>query len=240
MLKVRVGHGENLATFTVHQAILRLRSEFFKCATGSVWQQDHDEHMVTLPDDDPEIFRLYINLVYAGRLVTRGSDEWKKLCRLYVLAEKLQDLTARNAIIDGMHAFFSELVSKSALLFDIEGPIPSESSKELYEGTPERSQARKLLVDLYAEFGKESWFRASKIVLPYGLIRDVAVRLVQARGSDILGSWINRPSSYYHEVEVPGNSTTPAVVRTPKRTKTASGCEEAEKSPAKAGQTMTK
>jgi hypothetical protein len=85
----------------VHEALFTSRSEFLQRATSRD-NQETDVRMlaVTLPDDDPNTFHLYLNLVYANQLVTKGTKQWLKLCQLYVLAEKLQDITSKNRIID--------------------------------------------------------------------------------------------------------------------------------------------
>jgi hypothetical protein len=212
MLKVRVGKDLKLSTFIVHQDLLTERSEFFRRVTAGVWQQVHDEYLVTLPDDDEHIFRLYFNLVYAGQLGTRGADEWTKLSRLFVLAEKLVDLTAKNQIVDGMHAFFNELVKKNPTGLQVERILPAAATKQLYEGTPERSQARKLIVDLYAGSADESWLRDSKSLLPEEFVYDVAIRLLQKRPSMFNTSISSRPSSSYHDFNVPDKPSTQAVV----------------------------
>jgi hypothetical protein len=214
MLKVRVGAGLKLSTFIVHQDVFTERSEFLRRVTAEVWQQVHDEHLVTLPDDDEHIFRLYLNLVYAGQLGTRGADEWTELSRLFALAEKLVDLTAKNQIIDGMHAFFNELIKKNPTGLQVERILPAAATKQLYEGTPERSQARKLIVDLYAGSADESWLRDSKSVLPEEFVYNVAIRLLQKRPSMFNTSISSRSSSSYHEVNVSDKASTQVVVTT--------------------------
>jgi hypothetical protein len=180
----------------------------------------HDENLVTLPDGDEHIFRLYLNLVYAGQLGTRGADEWTKLSRLFVLAEKLVDLTAKNQIIDGMHAFFNELIKKNPTGVQVERILSAAGTKALYEGTPERSQARNLIVDIYADSGDESWLRDKKTLLPSKSVCDVAIRLLQ-NSTSFRTSFIP-PSSSYHEVNVPDKPPAQAVV-TISPTKTDSG-----------------
>ncbi|KAF1946387.1 hypothetical protein EJ02DRAFT_508629 [Clathrospora elynae] len=212
MLKVHVGKGDGFTIFI-----------FFKRAAGSVWQQ-HEELLKVastwmqvleffLPKDDPEVFRLYLNLVYANQLISKGADEWSKLCRLYVLAEKLQDRTAKNQIIDGIHAFFNELILKNLLSLDTEHVLPAEATVVLYEGTAGRSSVRKLLVDLYADSGNESWLRGGKTQLPEEFVFDVAVRLLQKRTLAVFGSSISRPSFFYHDVSFTANPISQADVK---------------------------
>jgi hypothetical protein len=166
---------------------------------------------VTLPDDDPSTFHLYLNLVYANQLVTKGTEQWLKLCQLYVLAEKLQDITSKNRIIDGMHVFFNELVLKNLLSVDTQHMLPATATAKLYQGTPCGSQARKLIVDLYTDFGDESWVSDKEAKLPTEFIYDIALRVLQRRARIIFGSQINRPSTHYHEVRIFFPQTTGTV-----------------------------
>jgi hypothetical protein len=173
MLKVRVGKDLKLSTFIVHQDLLTERFEFFRRVTAGVWQQVHDEHLVTLPDDDEHIFRLYFNLVYAGQLGTRGADEWTKLSRLFVLAEKLVDLTAKNQIVDGMHAFFNELVKKNPTGLQVERILPAAATKQLYEGTPRNGAKR----------GSSSW---TSTPVPQTKVGYVTVRVYYPKSSSMM------------------------------------------------------
>lgn len=167
--------------------------------------------MVSLPDDDVEVFRLYLNLMYTNQLATKGPKELQKLCRLFVLAEKLQDQTAKNHIIDGMHAFFHQNVLTDSLGTDVERSSCAEAIKMLYEGTPENSQARKLVVDLYADCKDESWLREGKTHLPQDFIFDIATRLLRKRVFTMFSPPFARNSSHYHEGIVPEKGLTEAL-----------------------------
>ena len=169
--------------------------------------------MVALPDDDPDTFRLYLNLVYTHQLVTIGTGQWLKLCRLYVLAEKLQDITSKNQIIDGMYAFFSEIAFQPTLSVNISRMLPAAATTELYEGTSKQSQARELVLDLYADSGNVSWLLSEQAKLPTEFICDVAVRLLQRRGYVFSGFRIRRPSYGYHEANTSSPGMACAVAR---------------------------
>ncbi|CAO2656038.1 Nn.00g048410.m01.CDS01 [Neocucurbitaria sp. VM-36] len=202
VVEVHVGgsHGDP-TIFFIHKNLAALRSEFFKRATGALWQQDKD-HAIALPDDDPDMFSLYLNLVYTKQLATKGSDEWYKLCRLYVLVEKLQDLNAKNQVIDGMHAYFHDVVLNKAPS-NMTCVLPAGATQELYEGTSAENKARKLVVDLYADYGYDDWLRESQDELPIDFVFDVATRLLQKRGLTLSGPLINRPATWYHETSSP-------------------------------------
>ncbi|KAF2023293.1 hypothetical protein EK21DRAFT_18013, partial [Setomelanomma holmii] len=101
---VAVGRGPERRTFSVHSNLLMKRSNFFQSAMESGTSPEG----FRLPDDYPDIFRLYISLLYCGNVSTRGATEWIMLCRLYVLGEKLQDCQAKNTIIDAMQCCVQE------------------------------------------------------------------------------------------------------------------------------------
>jgi len=209
MLKVRVGSGLNTASFFVHSKLLTSRSDFFKHATNHD-SKESEETIVALPDGDPDTFRRYLNLVYAHQLVTKETMQWLKLCRLYVLAEKLQDVTSKNQVIDGMCVFFNEITCQYALRQKIHRTLPAEATAELYDGTTHTSKARKLLVDLYTDFGSESWLQNNREPLPEDFIKELAFRLLQKRGPVFSDFWNSCPSYKYHDVR----ASSPEVIPT--------------------------
>lgn len=123
--------------------------------------------MVKLPEDDPNIFDLSWDLVYSGRLdtcttrkyqyeidaldedtfKTQFGDEYHDLLTLYILAEKLQDIAAKNADITGV------IDVSQVVLEDGMWTTPSLKAADIvYEGTPEGSPLRRFLVDMFSRF----------------------------------------------------------------------------------------
>lgn len=178
------------------------------------WRES-DEGVVPLPDDQPEIFSLYANLLYTDRLATRQTDPEKKadeftlLARLYVLAEKLQDVKAKNDIIDAMLA-----KSRAEGLVSTKPPLTMDAVAALYEGTPEGSQARKLFVDFFAQHGLASWL-GEKEDVRFDFLYDVSVRLLQIRTKGTIPmTTANCPLAMYHEGEdrVEGKAATASTL----------------------------
>jgi hypothetical protein len=162
MVTVRVGQDPDHKDFTAHESFLTARSEFFRRAMNGKWAES-DTRMVKLPDDEPETFTIYLNLVYTGQLVTmrkskeelatmdigpfmrETENEYCDLFDLYVLAEKLQDVLAKNAAIT---AAIDVSIMESA---DASCTVPSFAAvNSVYEGTPEGSPARRVVADLYS------------------------------------------------------------------------------------------
>jgi hypothetical protein len=111
-----------------------------------------------LPEDDPAIFALYLNLLYCGLIPTKDTtaettnDEYGRLIRLYVLCEKFQDLEAKNTVMTAIFMKSNETLSNGLRYF----PGVSDITY-LYNRTPAGCLARNLLVDLYAQNGSEEW-----------------------------------------------------------------------------------
>ncbi|KAJ4987288.1 ribosome assembly protein 3 [Stagonosporopsis vannaccii] len=103
LIHVQVEHNNVVRDFYIHRDLLLARSPFFRdqvsnpdtFSVQSPWCQT-----IRLSDVRPATFGIYINLLYMKRLTTRGPKEWHWLCRLYILAEKLQDVETKNTVID--------------------------------------------------------------------------------------------------------------------------------------------
>jgi hypothetical protein len=189
MLTVRVGKAAGNKDFIAHESFLTSRSGFFRdaikaekeaeCKNGSVrgsflisrmeifrraitgrWKEEKIR-LVSLPDENPYTFGLYLNFVYTGQIFTKRrsqaalsrldldafkqhvESEYQDLFRLYVLAEKFHDVTAKNAAI--MAAIdVTRMESGSG-----DWAAPSlVTANSIYEGTPEGSLARRLIMDM--------------------------------------------------------------------------------------------
>ncbi|CAN9389134.1 unnamed protein product [Alternaria alternata] len=162
--------------------------------------QGNDVLVVWLLDEDPQTFRLYLNLVYANQLATRGPDQWLKLCELYGLAERLQDTKSKNQTVEGMYSFLNELLHSSMLpSVKWKHSLPAVATAKLFEGMTDQSQVRNLLLDFYTDFGDPILLREAQAELPADFIYDVAVRLLEKRAHVIFGSQIVYPPSRYYE-----------------------------------------
>lgn len=55
----------SMQEFFVHQSLISARSEFFAKALRGDWKEAQQRE-VSLPDDEAEVFRLYLQLLYIG------------------------------------------------------------------------------------------------------------------------------------------------------------------------------
>ncbi|KAJ4309787.1 hypothetical protein N0V94_008765 [Neodidymelliopsis sp. IMI 364377] len=175
-----------LTTFLVHESFLTTRSEFFKRAMNGRWIESATR-TISLVDDDPHTFALYLNHIYKNELSTMAKskeelhalpssqfskhihEEYMALFRLYVLAEKLQDVSARNEVIATIFWLaFIDRPNENVL-------IPRCSVVLLvYNGTPRGSFARSLVVDLWSGFPMYNLEQVGPS-LPKDFILDLAV-----------------------------------------------------------------
>ncbi|KAF1928927.1 uncharacterized protein M421DRAFT_92051 [Didymella exigua CBS 183.55] len=158
MLTVQGGSGLKTESFAVHESFLTSRSEYSKRALNSNWNEA-TTRVVPLTHEEPAVFALYLNHLCTGRLPTvqksrqelgamqRSAairflrEELYQLARVYVLAERLQDITARNAVTDAfVHVHNGYLA-----------PTPSALVIMLtFDSTPPGRPIGRLLVDSWA------------------------------------------------------------------------------------------
>ena len=170
--------------------------------TGN-WKEAEDR-VVKLPEDKPSLFSTYVHHLYTGELAvnlddvnkgevgTRVMCQYEDLCALYVLAEKLQDIQTKNAIIQTILDIRHTIQSNNRYL------IPNgEAIRIIYDGTTAGSLARKLLVDFWAYRGKGLWLRDYE--LPADFLRDLVIKLMDTRPV-IAGMTKDTSSTYMEDV----------------------------------------
>lgn len=137
--------GEERQVYVVHERLIRASSPFFDRAMSGRWRESA-QRTVTLPDDDPWIFGIYVHWLYHGTIASiEDNDEFMDLAKAFVLGDKLLDSKFNNAVIDA-------IVDKSRFtLHDGNMWFPSERVVEyIYAHTTESSPIRELMVDLWA------------------------------------------------------------------------------------------
>ncbi|KAH7094899.1 hypothetical protein FB567DRAFT_600599 [Paraphoma chrysanthemicola] len=153
MLAVIVGKEPRQERFLVHEGIFSARSEFFRRAMNGNWAE-RDERLIELPEDDPEVFSMYVNFVYTNNIATGPNEnpvsvewcdeEYMLLSELFVLCEKLCDIGGKNAVIRAILAVSHEVTDKHCCFNPFEAAITI-----MYSGTPKSSLGRKLMADMW-------------------------------------------------------------------------------------------
>lgn len=152
-VQVNVGNDKHKKTFSIHDAVLCSGSEFFKRALNGTWKES-EERVINLPEDDPDVFSLYVHCLYTGKLAVvskpeRYQEQFTKLARLYVFAEKIQDTKCKNYAVDAMVA---------RIRGERIGSSPDASVIEIiYKGTARPCPARRLMVDIWTYHRPLNW-----------------------------------------------------------------------------------
>ncbi|KAH7138058.1 hypothetical protein B0J11DRAFT_500303 [Dendryphion nanum] len=157
MVRVVVGEGDNQQTFKVNEDVLCSKSDFFSAELSKKWM-DEKKREVKLPEDSPDTFAAWVHWAYTSELAITSRDtkdnkwtaqeirdEYDSLCTLYLLADKLLDVSATNAII--------------IAIFEVSRIKDTESGwhvpplivvKMVYDGTTAADPLRRLLVDFWS------------------------------------------------------------------------------------------
>jgi hypothetical protein len=98
------------------------------------------------------------------------------LSKLFVLAEKLVDEDGKTAILATISARSQEPVPDKILHYPA-----IDSLQIIYEGTPEHSPARELLVTLYTIFVTSAFVTSKSDVVPKDFLHDLSLSLLTQR-----------------------------------------------------------
>lgn len=139
--------------FALHAQPVQEHSEFARLALEKEWKEAQ-ERVIPLPDDDPEVFKLYQQWIYYKRIFSTPSTSSAKadsgaypvLVKAYLLGQKLLDGNFKDAMID---CIVEKLYTSAT--FDI------KLTSLVYDATPPKSPLRKLLLDIYVWCGDPTW-----------------------------------------------------------------------------------
>lgn len=154
--------GPEAERITVHEPLVRSRSQFFNAALDKAWQEAQ-ERCIRLPDDKYDIVMLYCQYLYSGKiyLVPTVSKqqispdgtppEYHTLAKLYVFGEKIRDVKVKNAVLDAI------ISRKDEAIEGLQYNPAMQTVNIIYEGTMPGSPARRLMVDNHVRGGKPAW-----------------------------------------------------------------------------------
>lgn len=135
--------GPKRVKFGVHKGILIRSSAFFRAALTGTFKEA-TEGTVTLQEDSPKVFGVFVSWLYTGKLENTvdeiptpcGSN---RLAELYIFADRYDVPILRNDAIDALVKNRQELLH-----------IPTSSFRMVYDATPPKDPLRRLLVDMVA------------------------------------------------------------------------------------------
>lgn len=130
-----------------------------RLALRGEWKEAQ-ERTIPLPEDDPEVFSVYQQWLYGGRIHTCSSnkalfkpnDEYKTLVKAYILGEKIVDQDFKDSIADASVEKLRPLRRFDASLTDL-----------VFDNTPAGSPLRRLWLDVYYHFGSSEWLDAKLV-----------------------------------------------------------------------------
>lgn len=199
---VITGLDDDFTRYLVHEDILCATSDFFKNAMKGQWKES-TEKLINLPNEESEIFAIYVHWIYSRTLPTRvdepaaaGNEEYLKLAKAYGLADRLQDQLFKNAVIDAFLDKTSTVASDGNAWWPV-GPV----IRCIYDNTPESSKGRTLLVDIYTNYAVKDWLTegAQRKDLPKQFLLDLSVKLLDiASGEATRGMPLERCNYHGH------------------------------------------
>lgn len=172
-MRVIVGkENEGQKTLSVHEGIICTRSRFFHNAMKREWRQS-EAKVVRMPDDVPDIFELYIILLYTNTIPIEQDSQLPKLLDLYLLADKVIDIKSKNLI---MKAILGRIAENKF--------FPASAINTLYRSTTSNSPARRLIVDCFVKYENEEHIPEDGEELPHEFLVSVTRGLIQKRIGD--------------------------------------------------------
>jgi hypothetical protein len=194
IITVRVGTQEKggISVFSVHQNVLSSSSPFFQAANKPEWFNGDG---IDLPEDDPEIFKMYLGYLYTGTCYVdeRYCVFYHTLAQAYVFGEKILDTEFQDSIM-GL------LLSRCGYVNPL---IPGKETIALiYDKTPHGSPARRFIVDLCTWSVPEDWDGLGTLAEDVGdeFVTDLLSSVLRHRempGPYGPSPWL-RPKSYLH------------------------------------------
>ena len=188
-------------SFTVHEALICSRSNFFRNTLNGN-SKEAQEKTVNLPEEDPIIFALYEQLLYSGWIPSDSDTsafddivkEYATLCSLYVLSSKIQDVEAKHVVINAL------LGMSRTMMLDGQRTCPLLQHVEIiYYGTHGPCAARRLMVDIYTYRASEDWLEKT---FPPDFVFDLAKNILGKRRTTIDATLTCEVSDYYDTDEV--------------------------------------
>jgi hypothetical protein len=179
--------GPDEREYHVHQDLLCAHSPYFAAASRKDWKEGQ-EHRIPLLCDNFTAVGLYVQWIYCGKIFSRpgtaeGEDqdgqpysELRLLVEALIFGEKIQDGAFKDAVIDSLIASINTPGKDDKCWY------PSGSMVDrVYEGTPEGSPLRRLMVDIHVNHGGRKWLEG---VTNMDFLKDLAGDLYIDRESE--------------------------------------------------------
>ncbi|KAL3477661.1 hypothetical protein BJX99DRAFT_269737 [Aspergillus californicus] len=176
--------GKEKRSFIVHETLIRNSSPYYNEVLTRDWE-DATERRILFPDDDPEIFELYLHWLYFGQFPleeeecddnntlnkedshevdSQANDEEniKSLTKNDYPTLGDQNMLLAKAYVLGGEIFchkFQNAAIDAIIEGSKKGVIPGHDAvRYMYHHTAASDKIRQLFIDLYVEYGRGCWF----------------------------------------------------------------------------------
>lgn len=121
----------------------------------------------------PPVIRPFLQYLYTGAV---DLQDFQTLAHAYVFAEEILDIGFKNAVLNSIIRRVHTYLSDGWRYLPVHAAI-----NIIYEGTPQHSPARRLMVDLHFFHAKSSWYRDHATEYHPEFLRDLLVKLLEGR-----------------------------------------------------------
>ena len=135
--------------FLVHRDQLNETSEVFKTAFEATVREGVDLQSMTLPDEKPEVFNIFVSWLYSHTSLKKSDDRYDDLLRCFFFADKYDIQGLRDEAVD---AFVAKLRRK-----DI-AERETRALERIYETTDTDSRLRTLAIETWRRCVKLEWY----------------------------------------------------------------------------------
>ena len=211
IVEILVGEDQK---YCVHREVITKRSLFFEAALSKRWREGQTSEPLKLPEDDADIFDLYLHCIYTNtvdigdldrafngeRYLNYNDPGYMRLARLYSLADRVQDTDT------------ADLVMNALLQYDDEHKdcLPGEEVINFaMHCTTNTSPLRRFIIDLYGYTADAAAFEilGEATEIPGLFLANVLTRKAQLeedglaplRTPDFVGEVVAENSCLYHQ-----------------------------------------
>lgn len=92
MIKITVGRKDEKIAWILPKSLLTHGSDFFNAALNGTFAES-GSRLMTMPEDSPEAFRLFVQWLYIGDILIDDVEEWLEA---WVLGDKLGNIAFRD------------------------------------------------------------------------------------------------------------------------------------------------
>ncbi|KAK6400603.1 hypothetical protein LTR81_024151 [Elasticomyces elasticus] len=189
--------GGSKQKWVLHENLLCNGSAFYRSAVKKEWSHDHTR-TIPMPDDEADVFQVYAQWLYQAKILVKERNEDREftlelgtMTKCYIFGEKIQEVFFQNATIDSIFARVHQDEKGGTRWY------PTDADT-VYDGTPEGSPLRMLIVDMFAYHGQQTWMKAQRNV---DFLVDLAKKLLDVRERPSGPSPVSRnTSSVYHKL----------------------------------------